>query len=180
MEKHYHQLSYQNLGIIANEVDEDIADEMKISAQTGSSDRNLSSKIFMATSHDGGRNFGKAFIISDSNGFSVDPFIMILPNSTSDVVTMWTDNSTNNQGIFNIFLKALMPYYSGGENVYEDGQTNVLLTPGSVIRPQMVVSNADSTLGPENEKEDNKLNLIIAGVEYESGYSRIFLTRVDL
>jgi hypothetical protein len=172
--------SYQNVSIIANEVDENIADDMKISAQTGSSDRNLSSKIFMATSHDGGRNFGKAFIISDSNGFSVDPFIMILPNSTSDVVTMWTDNSTNNQGIFNIFLKAIMPYYSGGENVYEDGQTNVLRTPGSVIRPQMAVSNADTTLGPENEKEDNKHSLIIAGVEYESGYYRIFLTRVDL
>jgi hypothetical protein len=175
--------SYQNVGVTANEVDEDIDDNMKIGAQMGSNNRNLSSEIFMATSHDGGRNFRKAFIISDSIGFSVDPSVMIFPNSTSDVVTMWTANSTNNLGIFNIFLKASLANYSRSESIYDDGQTNVLRTPGSVIRPQMAaipVSNADTTLGSENETKDNRHSLIITWVEYESGYYGIFLTRVNL
>ena len=90
--------AFKKVGIITNEADEEI-DDMELGTQTGSSsNRNQSSEIFMAASHDGGRNFGKAFIVSDSGDFSVDPSIMILPDSISDVLTMWTDNSTNNLG----------------------------------------------------------------------------------
>ena len=124
----------------------------------------------MATSQDGGRNFSKPITISESNGFSIDPSIMILPNSTSDVVTMWTDNRTNNLGIFNIYLKSYLPNYSEGSNANDDDQTKVLLTPGSIMQPQMAAipsSKANDTLGPENEGNDT-LGLIIAGVETSS------------
>ncbi len=82
---------------------------------------------------------------------------MILPNSTSDVVTMWTDNSTNDLGNFNIFLNSYRTNYSVGENAYDYGQTNVLLTPGSIVLPQMAalpLSYANDTLVPESERKD--------------------------
>ena len=136
----------------------------------------------MAASHDGGRNFGKAFIVSDSGDFSVDPSIMILPDSISDVLTMWTDNSTNNLGIFNIFLKTYMANNLMSENMNDD-QTIILRTLGSVIRPQMAAiqaGDADTTVGPQNEKKTNRYNLIIAWTEYKSGFYGIFLSRVNL
>jgi hypothetical protein len=153
-------------------------------AGTGTNDI-LNSRIFMAISQDGGRNFVKPVIISESNGFSIDPSIMILPNSTSDVVTMWTDNSTNDLGIFNIFLKSYLTNYSEDGNVYGDGQVNVLLTPGSIVQPQMAAIpsiNMNNTSGLDSERKDTTLSLIITGVESEpgSGYYGIFLTRVSL
>ena len=160
---------------------------MEISTQTSSgvgsdSNRNLSSEIFMAASNDGGRNFGKAFVISDSVDFSVDPSVMILPDSMSDVLTMWTDNSTSNLGIFNIFLKTYMAnnFMSQNTNV---GQTNQLRTPGSVILPQMATIQADdtdTTLGSQYEGKANRYNIIITWTEYESGSYGIFLSRVNL
>lgn len=161
-----------------------VIDDMEISTQTssGSSNRNLSSEIFMAASNDGGRNFGKAFVISDSVDFSVDPSVMILPDSMSDVLTMWTDNSTSNLGIFNIFLKTYMANNFMSENV-NVGQTNQLRTPGSVIRPQMAAIQADDTdtiLGSQNERKVNRYNIIITWTEYESGSYGIFLSRVNL
>ncbi|MGA6989149.1 MAG: sialidase family protein [Nitrososphaeraceae archaeon] len=174
---------FQKVGVIINDADK-VIDDMETSTQTSSgvgsgSNRNLSSEIFMAPSNDGGRNFGKAFVISDSVDFSVDPSVMILPDSMSDVLTMWTDNSTSNLGIFNIFLKTYMAnnFMSQNENV---GQTNQLRTPGSVIRPQMAAIQADdtnSTLGSQNERKNN---IIIAWTEYESGSYGVFLSRVNL
>ena len=41
------------------------------------------------------------------------------------------------------------------ENI-DDGQANILRTPGSVIRPQMAAiqaGDADTTLGPQNERK---------------------------
>ena len=177
-------IGYQRVGVSADQVNEQLGDNMITNAQAGSTNGGQSSRIFMAISQDGGRNFTKPITISESNGFSIDPSIMILPNSTSDVVTMWTDNSTNNLGIFNIYLKSYLPNYSEGGNANDDGQTNVLLTPGSIIQPQMAAipsGKANDTLGPENERKDT-LSLIIAGVESESGsgYYGIFLTRVSL
>ena len=137
---------------------------MEIRYQTSSgvgsnSNRNLSSEIFMAASNDGGRNFGKAFVISDSVDFSVDPSVMILPDSMSDVLTMWTDNSTSNLGIFNIFLKTYMANNFMSENA-NVGQTNQLRTPGSVILPQMAAIQADdtdTTLGSQNERKSEQV-----------------------
>lgn len=179
-------IRYQRVGFITGQVDEQLDDNMTIDAQAGSANGDFSSRIFMAISQDGGRNFAKPITISESNGFSIDPSIMILPNSTSDVVTMWTDNSTNNLGLFNIFLKSYLTNYSLGGNAYDGGETNVLLTPGSILRPQMAAlpsSNANDTFGPESEKKDTAtLSLIITGIESEpgSGYYGIFLTRVSL
>jgi hypothetical protein len=176
---------YQRLGVSADQGDKRLGDNITIDPQAISTNEDLSSRIFMSISHDGGRNFSKPITISESNGFSIDPSIMILPNSTSNVVTMWTDNSTNDLGIFNIVLKSSLTNYSEDGNAYGDGQTNVLLTPGSILRPQMAAiqsSNANDTLDPENERKDIALSLIIAGVEAESGsgYYGIFLTRVSL
>ena len=177
---------FQKVGIIINDADK-VIDDMEISTQTSSgvgsdSNRNLSSEIFMAASNDGGRNFGKAFVISDSVDFSVDPSVMILPDSMSDVLTMWTDNSTSNLGIFNIFLKTYMAnnFMSQNTNV---GQTNQLRTPGSVILPQMAAIQADdtdTTLGSQNERIANRYSIIITWTEYESGSYGIFLSRVNL
>jgi hypothetical protein len=177
-------IRYQRVSVSADQVNEQLGDNMIINAQAGNTNGDLNSRIFMATSQDGGRNFTKPITISESNGFSIDPSIMILPNSTSDIVTMWTDNRTNNLGIFNIYLKSYLPNYSEGGNANDDGQTNILLTPGSIMQPQMAAipsSKANDTLGPENEGKDT-LGLIIAGVEAESGsgYYGIFLTRVSL
>lgn len=182
-----HSLSrFQKVGVIINDADK-VIDDMEISTQTSgggssSSNRNLSSEIFMAASNDGGRNFGKAFVISDSLDFSVDPSVMILPDSMSDVLTMWTDNSTSNLGIFNIFLKTYMANNFMSENA-NVGQTNQLRTPGSVIRPQMAAVQADdtdTTLGSQNERNVNRYNIIITWTEYESGSYGIFLSRVNL
>ena len=118
-------IGYQRVGVSADQVNEQLGDNMITNAQAGSTNGGQSSRIFMAISQDGGRNFTKPITISESNGFSIDPSIMILPNSTSDVVTMWTDNSTNNLGIFNIYLKSYLPNYSEGGNANDDGQTNV-------------------------------------------------------
>ena len=79
---------FQKVGVIINDADK-VIDDMEISTRevvvlVVSSNRNLSSEIFMAASNDGGRNFGKAFVISDSVDFSVDPSVMILPDSMSD------------------------------------------------------------------------------------------------
>ena len=176
---------FQKIGVIINDADK-VIDDMEISTQTSSggssSNRNLSSEIFMTASNDGGRNFGKAFVISDSVDFSVDPSVMILPDSMSDVLTMWTDNSTSNLGIFNIFLKTYMANNFMSENV-NVGQTNQLRTPGSVIRPQMAAIQADDTdtiLGSQNERKVNRYNIIITWTEYESGSYGIFLSRVNL
>jgi hypothetical protein len=98
---------------------------------------------------------------------------------------MRTDNSTNDPS-FNIFLNSYRTNYSVGGNAYDYGQTNVPLTPGPIVLPQMAappLSNANDTLGPESERKDTAtLSLIITGVESEpgSGYYGIFLTRVSL
>ena len=136
----------------------------------------------MAASHDGGRNFGKAFIVSDSGDFSVDPSIMILPDSMSDVLTMWTDNSTSNLGIFNIFLKTYMANNPMSENI-DDDQAIILRTLGSVIRPQMaaiLAGDADTTVAAQNERKTSRYNLIIAWTEYKPGFYGIYLSRVSL
>ena len=95
---------------------------------------------------------------------------------------MWTDNSTNNVGIFDIFLKTYMANNPMSENI-DDDQAIILRTLGSVIRPQMatiLAGDADTTVAAQNERKTSRYNLIIAWTEYKPGFYGIYLSRVSL
>jgi hypothetical protein len=147
----------------------------------------LNSEIFMATSSDGGKTFARASAVSNNISSSIDPTIMVLPDSdvtnATNVLTMWQDNSSNDLGVSDIFLKSIKLDSSDDGKTNERSQIHVLRTPGSDILPQMAIVsvNGTNTIGSyKNELKGNNYNLIITWTENNSGYFGIFITRVGL
>jgi hypothetical protein len=155
-------------------------------------DGNANSEVFMAKSTNGGETFGNPFIMSNSPGSSIDPSLLLLPNRNESIgcnaIVMWLDNSTDDSGLFDIFLTEdsdQMASSNDNENISDTyrNQVHVLTTQGSAISPQMDLvrlEEKDIITGPSHTSQRYGYAIIVTWSEYNSGYAGVFVSRIAL
>jgi hypothetical protein len=155
-------------------------------------DGHVNSEVFMSRSTNGGETFGNPFIISSSQGSSIDPSLLLLPDRNESIgynaIVMWLDNSTDNSGLFDIFLtedSEQMVSSNGNYNISDiyRNQVHVLTTQGSATSPQMgLVRQEEKDIITDTSHTSQRYGyaLIVTWSEYNSGYAGVFVSRIAL
>jgi hypothetical protein len=162
------------------------------SSTSANLDGHVNSEIFVAKSTNGGETFGSPFIISNSQGSSIDPSLLLLPDRNesfgSSAIVMWLDNSTDDSGLFDIFLTEdsdQIVSSSGNYNISDiyGNQVHVLTTQGSATSPQMgLVRHEEKGIINDTSQTSQGYgySLIVSWSEYNSGYAGVFVSRIAL